>query len=201
MRLIKQSDEGEFKVLVSKEDAPEEWKNCSRVIAALFLGNDECDRSYCLVGAESPRYYRQIREGSQVENCDTQIYFIEELIGRYSNKFKGDLRTLLSKNMVGKVITLHSNEQAYKRIRRDVGFKSMNLKYIPRDDCSVVLHEWLNRKISDGAPAFKVRGSCEHFLTANYLPARVCAVSLLEFFDRKNKITKAVKKPKLTFGY
>ena len=71
-------------------------------------------------------------------------------------------------------------------MRKTCQFKPVWVENKKRDDCSVILQDWINRSTREGKPVLTIRDNCVEAKSFNYMPTRLAITYLLEYFDRKH---------------
>ena len=169
------------------------WHPCEVITACLFLGNDDNTSAYCMVASKVPQTYDEELEDW---HHDVEYHIFDELMGKLSEDFISDVRVMLHKSKVERLILICSDEDLKHRIRKELGVRVLFEEERRRNNNSVILREWFARTKKNGEDAqLRIWGSCPEAIKANYPPARDCLVRLLDFYDKRSKSGVSAPRP------
>ena len=171
----------------------DEYHPCNTITGCLFLGNDDHNQAYCVVGAKLPSSKTKLEDGEEQISNEAEWHLIDEIMGKLSYLWMGKLKKFLDDLRVERVLIVCSDEAMRVRARKELDIKCVFQDEKKRNNYSVVLREWFARKKPiAGTPVLKLWGSCREAIRSNYLPARDCTVRLLEWFDSRSRKLKAL---------
>jgi len=143
---------------------------CEINMASMFLGNDDHTRGYCVAGAK----------------VNGEYHIFDEVIGRLSPEFIAEIKAMLGRCKIDKVILACDDEDLSNRMRKELGIRFIFEKEKRRNNASVIMREWFARNKTGTEDALlRVWGDCTEAVKANYPPARDCIVRLLDFYDKR----------------
>lgn len=162
----------------------ESYRPCDSLMASMFLGSDDYPRAYCVAGA---RVNKKVVDGQLV--ADHEYHLFDEVTGRLSPEFIGELKEFVKRNRIERVILTCSDEDLKNRIRRELGCRFIFENEKRRNNSSVILREWFARnKPGAEESLLKVWGDCREAIKANYPPTRDCMVRLLDWYDKRMRV-------------
>lgn len=148
-----------------------EYKRCVNPTGSLFLGNDDHQFAYIIVGAKMEK--------------TGEYHLYDELKGRMSEEFIGELRQFVLDNKIERIILITNNEELRYKYKKALGVRMIFEDEKRSNNSSVVLRDWFAR--GEDKPLLRIWEKCREGIKANYVPTRDCMVRLLDYFDLRMK--------------
>ena len=171
------------------------FKKIERVMAALFVGTDEYQQAYCLIGGEILNETKKIINGKEEVAIDPEVHLYAEFFSRVDETFTARLKDFLKENMALRALVASNNEKLAKSIIKDCMTGGRIIPFCKRDDCSIVIQRAYAKRRSDGSLYLNKHRECVELKSANYYPVRHCTAVLLEYYDKpaRTKVFKTAK--------
>jgi hypothetical protein len=148
----------------------DKYHMCEQNMASLFLGNDDHNRGYCVAGAK----------------VNGEYHIFDEVIGRLSPDFINDLKDMLGRCKIDRVILACDDEDLRNRMRKELGIRFIYESERKRNNASVLMREWFCRNKPGTEDALlRIWDDCVEAVKSNYPPTRDCIVRLLDFYDKR----------------